>query len=279
MPGPDEPPLDKAAARALQQRLKLLSGYDADDLPPSIQRLDYERRQIDLYVTSRVERKTRTRSCTKEPWTVRWIENRVKPGDVVYDIGANVGAYSLIAAHHVAPSGRVIAIEPAYSTFAHLCDNIVLNGLSDIVVPVPLSIGPATGTTRFHYNSLAPGHARHSLNDEAPAMRDDRKVRASLHALSMTLDDLVAAFGLPTPHYMKVDVDGTELDVLRGAERLLASPTLKSVIIEVENVHTDDTVGLFARFGFGVSERHQRTAEDGMPAGWWFGVFTRGEAA
>ena len=270
-------PSAEGAAR-LRRKLKLLSGFEPDDLPPAILPLDYEPREIHLYVTSRVERKTRIHSCRKEPWTVRWIEDRVRPGDIVYDIGANVGAYSLIAAHHVGPSGVVIAIEPSYSTFAHLCDNIVLNELSDVIIPVPISVGPITARTRFHYNSLTPGYARHSLNDEPPA-RDDRRVRASLHTLTMTLDALMRVFRLPAPHSLKVDVDGTELDVLRGAERMLSATTLQSVVVEVENINTDDMLALLARFGFSASERYQRTADDGNPAGWWFGVFTRDGSA
>jgi FkbM family methyltransferase len=270
---------DRGADTSLKRMLRLLSGYVPDELPPAIVRLDYEPRDIHLYVTSKVERNTRVRSCQKEPWTVRWIEQHVTPGSVVYDIGANVGAYALIAAHHTGPTGRVVAIEPSYATFAHLCDNVVLNELSDIVIPVPLALGAVTARTRLHYNALTPGHARHSLDDQTPAPRTDRKIRASLHALATSLDDLIDLFELPAPHYMKIDVDGTELDVLRGAVRLLASPVLQSVMIEVENVHTDEIVGLFATAGFSVRERYQRTAEDGTPADWWFGVFTRGDAS
>jgi FkbM family methyltransferase len=273
------PPEGDAGAVRRQRALKLLSGFIPDQQVPEIARLDYAARDIFLYVTSRVERRTRTQSCAKEPWTVRWIESRVRPGDAVYDIGANVGAYSLIAGHHVAPAGLVVAIEPAYGTFAHLCDNVVLNELSDVVLPVPVSVGLRTGTTRLHFNSLAPGHARHSLSDQAPVGRQDRKVRASLRMVSMSVDDMVAAFRLPLPHHMKIDVDGTELDVLHGATGVLAAPTLRSVMIEVENVHTDEMLALFGRYGFTVAERYQRTAETGEPADWWYGVFSRGDAA
>jgi FkbM family methyltransferase len=272
-----EPPLQRAAVKAQRRKLKLLSGFAPDDVPPAILPLDYEPHEIQLYVTSQVERRTRTKSCAKEPWTVRWIEQRVRPGDTMYDIGANVGAYSLIAAHHTGPTGRVVAIEPSYSTFAHLCDNIILNELSDVIIPVPISVGAASTRTRFHYNSLTPGHARHSLSDEPPAMRDARKVRASLHTLAMSLDDLVRLFDLPLPSYMKVDVDGTELDVLRGAEAVLAAATLRSVLIEVENINTEEMLALLARYGFAISERYQRTAADDTPADWWFGIFTRGD--
>jgi FkbM family methyltransferase len=262
-----------------KRKLKLLSAYVPDDVPPEIVRLDYGPRDVYLYVTSRVERKTRVRSCEKEPWTVRWIETRVKPGDIFYDIGANVGPYTLIAGQYVGQTGRVVAIEPSYSSFAHLCDNIILNDLSDLVIPVGVAVGRANERTRFHYNSLAPGHARHSLTAEPPSEREDRQVRASLHALALSLDTLADLFRLPLPTHMKIDVDGTELDVLYGGERMLASPSLQSVMVEVEHVNTEEMLALFARHGFSVSERHQRVDEEGRPAGWWFGVFARGGAA
>src|SRR5215210_5569231 len=67
----------------------------------------------------------RLRPAAKEPWTVEWIEQNLRDGDVLWDIGANVGVYSLIAAK-VASGARVVAVEPGYATFASLCDNVLL---------------------------------------------------------------------------------------------------------------------------------------------------------
>src|ERR671932_123659 len=58
---------------------------------------------------------SRLRPVAKEPWTVRWLERSLRDGDVLYDVGANVGAYSLIAA---ALGAQVVAIEPAYANYA-----------------------------------------------------------------------------------------------------------------------------------------------------------------
>src|SRR4051812_16333710 len=92
-------------------------------------RLDYEPAEIHLGLTSRDEFH-RLRSCEKEPWTVRWIEEYLKPGQVLYDVGANVGAYTLVAAIAV-PEARVLAFEPAPANFAALSGNLELNDVTD----------------------------------------------------------------------------------------------------------------------------------------------------
>src|SRR5262249_31231684 len=64
---------------------------------PTTARLDYLKREIFLHINSNIELKTRTRSCAKEPDLVDWIESNFKAGEVFFDVGANVGAYSLVA--------------------------------------------------------------------------------------------------------------------------------------------------------------------------------------
>ena len=89
--------------------------------------LDYERSQIRLVVDSEAEL-PRLNSCRKEPETVAWIERFVRPGDVVFDIGANVGAYSLVVDRAAGGQCTVYAFEPSFSTFAQLSRNVALNG-------------------------------------------------------------------------------------------------------------------------------------------------------
>src|SRR6185503_20835907 len=72
----------------------------ADVSSASVVRLDFAPSEILLYVTGEPERRWRAKSCAKEPWTVEWLLQDVRRGDVLYDIGANVGTFSLIAAKH-----------------------------------------------------------------------------------------------------------------------------------------------------------------------------------
>lgn len=253
--------------------LKQLSGAAPDQQPPEIIPLDYGSGDLHLYVTSKVERTSRAFSCRKEPMTVSWLES-LRLGDVFYDIGANVGAYSLIAALRVGPGGRVIAFEPSYATFAHLCDNIVLNNVSDIVIPVPVPLGEQTTLATLNYHKLVPGHARHAVGGDAADARGDAPMYRQ-PVLLTRLDDLVAQFSLPSPRFIKIDVDGAEAGVLGGARQTLAQPDLQELMIEVDIQNTDAVMDILAKAGFALADRHERTREDGTPAPLWYGRFTR----
>src|SRR5205085_779682 len=124
-------------------------------------RLDFPDHDIWLRATSDAERRWRAHACAKEPWTVRWIQEHVERGEVLYDIGANIGAFSLIAA--IARSASVVAFEPGYASFARLCENIQINGCGEAIVPVPMPLSDTVGLVTFTYRSLEPGQSRHVL--------------------------------------------------------------------------------------------------------------------
>jgi ribosomal protein L11 methylase PrmA len=75
----------------------------------------------------------------KEPDTLDWIDTHFKPGDTVYDIGANIGQYALYAAKRLNNDVVILAFEPEALNFAKLNRNIVLNGLIDVIVPYPIA--------------------------------------------------------------------------------------------------------------------------------------------
>ena len=86
-------------------------------------------------------------------------------GEVLYDIGANVGTFPWLRA--VSRGASVVAFEPGYANFARLCENIQLNECGGAIVPVPLPLSDTTGLLSFKYRSLEPGQSRHALG-EAP---------------------------------------------------------------------------------------------------------------
>ena len=92
----------------------------------SVQALDYPERIL-IDVNSPVEREYRAKSCSKEPWTIAFIE-AAPPNSWFVDVGANVGAYTLVA---VKRNLRVIAIEPGYENYRSLCHNLSLNAWLD----------------------------------------------------------------------------------------------------------------------------------------------------
>jgi FkbM family methyltransferase len=229
--------------------------------------IDYDRVSVRIHTNSRETVNMRLHPFEKEPWTVEWMEKSLRDGDVLYDIGANVGVYTLIAAGLSDGRAQIVAIEPGYANYAALCDNIVLNGASDSVFPIPIVLGASRRIGSLSYRDTSAGAALHVLDaDHEGAYRQP--------VLVHTLDELVELFNLPVPTLVKLDVDGSEAAVLAGAARLLKDPRLRSLVVEVDVTQTDDVQGLLADAGFELSERYDD--RDGRPLpDIWYGVFVR----
>jgi FkbM family methyltransferase len=195
-----------------------------------VRRLDYPRADLRLLVTSSIELHTRLHSSQKEPETVQWLERTFTDASVLYDIGANVGAYSLIAAAIGGPGSRVIAIEASPFTFANLCANILLNDYSGRITPLQLLLSERAGIRSFVLGSTIAGEASHP---------GEIAGSPGLDLAAIPLDGAVRLLDLPTATHLKIDVDGGEDVVLDGARETLRSPMLKHVLIEVESGRTD----------------------------------------
>jgi FkbM family methyltransferase len=227
-------------------------------------RLEYERHPIELAVSSEASYK-RVRAVQKEPFTVDWLERSVCDGDVVYDIGANVGAYSLIAGKLVTGGATVYAFEPAAPNFSDLCRNVALNGCEKNVVPLPVALWSRTGFATFGYRSFSPGDASHTISDDA----DNHSAESAQRILAFRLDDFVSLFAVPVPSLVKLDVDGAELNVLRGAVGTISQPDCREIMVEVNDLPGQSNVGavneILARCGFHPVERHDRGAAGIVP--------------
>jgi FkbM family methyltransferase len=281
----DDPVLQAIAARlaeassaetaqvlaGLIERLSVESvGAVMEKLPPSRQ-MDYARHPIRLVVSS-TEINVRLTSAEKEPFTVEWIERSLEPGQVFYDIGANVGAYALIAAKTTANRARVFAFEPSPASFLDLSRNVALNDCGESVVPLPLALWSRTelltlvaGTTVAGTPSrpAIPGAAQHEIH--AATSSDDEE---SATIIGVPLDDLVGRFGLPVPTHAKIDTDGYELEVLLGAERTLVRKEWKSLTIELDREETsrnDEIRKLLAEAGFETQRRYARRPTPAFP--------------
>lgn len=228
------------------------------------ERLDYPHADIRLHVTSDMERKYRIKSCAKEPWTVQWLDTDVQPGQVLYDIGANVGTFTLVAA--VGRQATVVAFEPGFANFARLCENIHLNHAGHAVLPVPLPLVERSGIVGFHYRSTEPGQSRHKVSTKGWRTTRTASGRYEQPMLGVSLDEARRLFDLPAPDHIKLDVDGAELGVVGGASETLRAASLRTVLAEVDAALRADVDRLLAVAGLRVDTNIARElANAGAP--------------
>jgi len=176
---------------------------------------------------------TRWRAKTlysKEPVTIDWLRT-IESGSVVYDIGANVGLYTVFAA--LARQATVYAFEPESQNYALLNANVVLNGLNGRVAAFCLALSDSFAVDRLYLSRVEAGGSCHSFGAEVGFDLQPRPAAYAQGCVSARLDDLCREGGLPAPRYVKIDVDGLEHRVLRGMEQTLRGPDVRSLIVEL----------------------------------------------
>jgi FkbM family methyltransferase len=184
---------------------------------------------IDIRISTPNEHYRADTYATKEPETIEWLRKNLRDGDVFYDVGANIGLYSLYAAK-LRPGCRVFAFEPESHNFGNLCGNLLLNGLKN-VTPCFFPLSSHEAFAPFYVYDLRPGGALHSLGRPSP-LRDGPPLLTT-GAIAVTIDVLISRHGLPAPDLLKLDVDGNEEQILDGAAAVLASGSLRSILVEV----------------------------------------------
>ena len=165
----------------------------------------------------------------KEPITVAWIAE-FAAGDVLVDIGANVGMYTIWAAK--TRGAKVFAFEPEAQNYALLNRNIALNDLGAQVKAYCLGLSDQAGFSELHLSGLDVGGSCHSLGERIDFKHEPMMPVFSQGCVSARLDDLVAAGVMPVPDYIKLDVDGIEPRIIAGARRVLNDRKVRSLLIE-----------------------------------------------
>lgn len=139
-----------------------------------------------------------------EPEQTAAMAEVIRPGSVFFDIGANVGYYTVLASRLVGEAGKVVAFEPVPRNIEFLRQHIELNSAANVILK-PLAVSDRQGTVRF---SLGPDSAMGHIGEDG-----------ELEVATTTLDDVVSELGI-TPDVMKIDVEGAEREVFRGAARM-----------------------------------------------------------
>jgi FkbM family methyltransferase len=198
---------------------------------------------------------------TKEPDTIEWLEG-LGTGDVLLDVGANVGMYSIFAAK--VRGIPVHAFEPESQNYAVLNQNIMLNEVDKSVAAYCVALSDRVGFDRLYLSEFVAGSSCHSWGAPLDFHNRPRGSPFAQGCFSSTIDAVVASGAMPVPSHIKIDVDGLEHAVLAGAAETLRHPALRSVLAEI-NTNLDEhwaIVDLMLGHGFDYSqdqvERSQR---------------------
>jgi FkbM family methyltransferase len=142
------------------------------------------------------------------------LTRELKPGATFYDIGANIGFVTLIAAKLVGPSGRVVAFEPVPKNVAAIKENLALNGI-DWVDVQETAMGRDSGTASLIVSDVSAFSRLASIN-VPPGARETIEVRVD------SVDEFLARGSERPPDVVKIDVEGAELEVIEGMRHTLA---------------------------------------------------------
>lgn len=177
----------------------------------------------------------------------------VRPGHVVWDIGANMGLFSFAAAAAAGESGCVLAVEPDATLVGLLRRSAARNAGAAAVQVLPAAVADELAVGRFHIarRNRATSHL------DGFGTTQTGGVRATELVLTVTLDWLATTF--PVPDVIKIDVEGAEMKVLAGAARVLAERP--AVICEVASCNSAAVARHLASYGYTLYDGELRPAQ------------------
>lgn len=160
---------------------------------------------------------------TKEKGTIEWLD-KIKKEEVLWDVGANIGIYSLYAAK--IQNAKVYSFEPLINSAKVLRKNIKLNNLQDKISLFPIGLGHLNKNLKLFYFSNHAGSAQHAIQK-----KNKNKFE---NVMFFKPDFLIEKKIVEIPNYIKIDTDGNEINILTYSKKILKSKKLKSLCIENE---------------------------------------------
>jgi FkbM family methyltransferase len=215
-----------------------------------------------FYITTSTENEVH-RAFTfheKEPETLQWIDSFSsfdlgKDDLVFFDVGANIGIYSLYMASRYSNS-KVFAFEPDSQSFGSLCKNIYINNLK--IQPYPFAISDKSGIGIVQLSTMNAGAGACALGEEyrfATAMAENIFKQGVFFC---SLDELFLKYQLPIPTFIKIDVDGIESTILHGSKEILGSSKCKGLLVEFQykdESNLNEMMDYLKLFGFTLSSK------------------------
>ncbi len=218
----------------------------------------------------------------KEPETLRWIDT-FQDGDIFWDIGANIGVYSLYAA--VTKGIQVCAFEPSSANYWVLNKNIEINHLDECISAYCIALSESQKIGSFNMGDTNFGGAysqfsESKLKDFNYAGVVQSKVLFNQAMISFSLDEFIRIYKPPFPTHIKIDIDGYEDGLVKGCSEALYDKRLKSVLIELNGC--DEAISrildTFKRSGFSIfAKEHAPQFDEGKSKNFYNYIFIREE--
>jgi FkbM family methyltransferase len=193
--------------------------------------------------------------ASKEPETLDWID-AMPEGAILWDIGANVGLYSVYAAKK--RRCQVWAFEPSVFNLELLARNIQLNGVAANVCILPLALNDALGPNALRMTTTEWGGALSTFGRDFDWRGRPLDTTFEFRTMGLTMDLAAERLAIPQPAYIKIDVDGIEHFILKGGTSVLRG--VRQVLIEVNDefrAQADACEALLTQAGLVLRDKQQ----------------------
>jgi FkbM family methyltransferase len=208
-------------------RQQLINHIDSD-----VQLTKHGSASFKLYTPNQICNFRHSTFSTKEPEMLEWIEEY--GGGVFFDIGANIGIYSLF--YSQVKQGNIYSFEPSVFNLRQLAKNVSINKLSERITIISNPLSECTGIAKFINGGADEGGALSAFGVEYGYDGEPMISDINYRVLGFSLDDMFEKSVLTEkPSLIKIDVDGIEHLILKGATKTLKSKELKSIFIEVND--------------------------------------------
>lgn len=223
-------------------------------MPPTV--LSDGKYEYQFVCHTQKERNRASRLFEKEKGTIAWIDRELRPDDVFYDVGANIGTFTIFAGHRLGEKGRAYSFEPHIPNANSLIENIFLNKLEKKVRLVTLALTDHESYDNFNYHSMYAAASTSQYGGNSYEGVEFAPVFVEIkHGCSL---DLLCTKGIiQPPNMVKIDVDGLDFEVLEGMRILMASSEgPRSIQIELGSDSKPKIMKLCEELGYVLKEKH-----------------------
>src|SRR5262245_36287951 len=193
--------------------------------------------------------------------SVRWLEQHVGFGDVIYEVGAGTGDFVVTAVKR--RGAIVVAFEPGYAAYAQLCENVQRRGCEAWVVPIPLALAARDGLAEIRYPAGLPGHPGYTIRDDINWRVKHRGANLPYFqpACLTRLDTAIDRYRMPSPQHIRISSLASPLAVVQGASSTLGAASLKSICLHIIAADESHALDAVSAVGWTLQSRDETAAD------------------